>query len=73
MKPSVVIGILLILLGIVGFSLGGFSFSHEHQDAKVGPLDISHKQTQTVPIPPAASAIALIGGIALVAVGVARR
>ena len=69
MKPSVVIGILLILVGIVGFSLGGFSFSHEHQDAKVGPLDISHKQTQTVPIPPIVSAIALIGGIGLVVVG----
>jgi hypothetical protein len=73
MKPSTVIGIVLILVGIVGFSLGGFSFSHEHQDAKVGPLDISHKQTQTVPIPPVASAIALVGGIGLVVLGVTRR
>jgi hypothetical protein len=73
MKPSTVIGILLILVGIVGFSLGGFSFSHEKQDAKVGPIDISHKQTQTVPIPPILSAIALLGGIGLVAVGVKGR
>jgi hypothetical protein len=73
MKPSTVIGILLILVGIVGFSLGGFSFSHEKQDAKVGPIDISHKQTQTVPIPPILSALALIGGIGLVVVGVKGR
>jgi len=52
MKPATVIGIVLILVGVVGFSLGGFSFSHEKQDAKVGPIDISHKQTQTIPIPP---------------------
>jgi hypothetical protein len=69
MKPATLIGILLILVGIVGFAVGGFSFTHEHQDAKIGPLDIEHKQTSTVPIPPILSAIALVGGIALVVVG----
>jgi hypothetical protein len=73
MKPSTVIGIVLILFGVVGFSLGGFSFTHEKQDAKLGPIDISHKQTQTVPIPPVVSAIALLGGIGLVVVGVRGR
>ena len=68
MKPATILGIVLILLGIIGFAVGGFSFTHEHQDAKVGPLDISHQQTSTVPIPPILSAIALIGGIGLVAV-----
>jgi len=70
MKPATVIGIILIVIGIIGFAIGGFSYTHEKQDAKVGPLDISHKQTSTIPIPPILSGIALIGGIALVAVGV---
>jgi len=69
MKPATLIGILLILVGIVGFAVGGFSFTHEHQDAKIGPLNIEHKQTSTVPIPPILSGIALVGGIALVIVG----
>lgn len=73
MKPATVIGIVLILVGIVGFAVGGFSFTHEKQDAKIGPVDISHKQTSTVPIPPVLSAVALIGGIALVAVGAKSR
>jgi hypothetical protein len=73
MKPATIIGILLILLGIVGFAVGGFSFTHEHQDAKVGPIDIEHKQTSTVPIPPILSGIALVGGIALVVVGAKSR
>jgi hypothetical protein len=72
MKPATIIGILLIALGIVGFAVGGFSFTHEHQDAKVGPIDIEHKQTSTVPIPPVLSGIALVGGIALVVVGARR-
>jgi hypothetical protein len=72
MKPATIIGIILIIVGIVGFAVGGFSFTHEHQDAKIGPLDIEHKQTSTVPIPPILSGIALVGGIALVAVGIKR-
>ena len=73
MKPATIIGAILILVGIVGFAVGGFSFTHEHQDAKVGPIDIEHKQTSTVPIPPILSGIALVGGIALVVVGARSR
>jgi hypothetical protein len=73
MKPATIIGLILIVIGIVGFAVGGFSFTHEHQDAKVGPLDIEHKQTSTVPIPPILSGIALVGGIALVVVGAKSR
>ena len=69
MKPSTIIGILLIVIGIVGFAVGGFSFTHEKQDAKLGPLQIEHKQTSTVPIPPILSGIALVGGIAVVIAG----
>ena len=69
MKPATIIGLLLIVIGIIGFAVGGFSYSHEKQDAKVGPLQIEHKQTSTVPIPPILSGIALLGGIALVIVG----
>jgi hypothetical protein len=73
MKPATIIGAILILVGIVGFAVGGFSFTHEHQDAKIGPLNIEHKQTSTVPIPPILSGIALVGGIALVVVGARSR
>lgn len=69
MKPATIIGAILIVIGIVGFAVGGFSFTHEHQDAKIGPLNIEHKQTDTIPIPPILSGIAVIGGIALVVAG----
>jgi hypothetical protein len=69
MKPATILGALLILLGVIGFAVGGVSFTHEKQDAKVGPLSIEHKQTSTVPISPVLSGIALVGGIGLVVVG----
>jgi hypothetical protein len=73
MKPATIIGAILIVIGIIGFAIGGFSFTHEKQDTKIGPLNIEHKQTETVPIPPILSGIALVGGIALVVVGTKSR
>jgi hypothetical protein len=69
MKPLAIVGLLLIVLGIIGFALGGVSFTHEKQDAKIGPVEIDHQSTRTVPIPPVLSGIALTGGIVLVIVG----
>jgi uncharacterized membrane protein YidH (DUF202 family) len=70
MKAATVVGILLIVIGIVGFAMGGFSFTHEKKDVDMGPLQIEHQQKKTVPIPPIISAIALVGGLGLVVVGV---
>ena len=69
MKPATLIGLLLVVLGIVGFAAGGFSYTQHKQDAKVGPVEIGHDSTHTVWIPPVLSGIALVGGIGLVVVG----
>ena len=63
MKAATIVGILLIILGIVGFSMGGFSFTHEKKDVDLGPVQVSHQQKQTVPISPILSAISLIAGV----------
>jgi len=69
LKPITVVGIVLIIVGIVGFALGGFSFTHQKKDVDMGPIQISHQQKKTVPIPPILSTILLLGGIGLVVVG----
>jgi hypothetical protein len=70
MKPATIIGALLILLGVVGFATGGFSFTHKHKDIDAGPIQISHDKKETVPVSPVLSTIALIAGVGLVVVGV---
>jgi hypothetical protein len=70
MKTATWIGIALIVLSIIGFAAGGFSFTHEKKDVDLGPLQVSHQQKQTVPISPVVSVLALVGGIGLVVVGV---
>jgi hypothetical protein len=72
-KAATVVGILLILVGIVGFAVGGFSFTHEKKDVDLGPLQVEHKKTESVPIPPILSGIALVAGVGLVVVGTRSR
>jgi hypothetical protein len=69
MKPATIIGILLIILGIIGFATGGISFTHQKKDVDVGPVQISHKTQDTFPISPVLSTISLVAGIGLVVVG----
>jgi len=69
MKAATLVGILLIVIGIVGFAMGGISFTHEKKDVDLGPVQIQHKQKDTIPISPILSTFALIGGIGLVVVG----
>ena len=73
MKPATIVGILLIILGIIGFAAGGVSFTHEKKDVDVGPLQISHQQKQTFPISPVLSTLALVAGLGLVVVGAKAR
>jgi len=69
MKPATVVGILLVILGIVGFAVGGISFTHEKKVVDMGPVQLSHKETNTIPISPILSTISLVAGIGLVVVG----
>ncbi|HJX99102.1 MAG TPA: DUF3185 domain-containing protein [Chthoniobacterales bacterium] len=69
MKPAGIIGIILIIVGIVGFAWGGLHWDREKKDAQLGPLEIKHTEKQGINIPPVLSGICLVGGILLVAVG----
>jgi uncharacterized membrane protein YidH (DUF202 family) len=69
-KAATIVGILLIVLGIIGFAAGGFSFTHQKKDVDVGPVQLSHKETNTMPISPILSTVLLIAGVGLVVVGV---
>jgi uncharacterized membrane protein YidH (DUF202 family) len=70
MKAATIVGILLIVIGIIGFAAGGFSFTHEKKDVDLGPVQVSHEQKKTVPISPILSMVALVGGVGLVVLGV---
>ena len=69
LKPLTIVGIVLIVIGIIGFATGGLSFTHEKKDVDVGPVQISHKTKDTLPLSPIFSTVSLVAGLALVVVG----
>lgn len=51
MNASRIAGILLVVLGLAGFFTGGFSFTKDTTAAKVGPLELTVSEKQSVGIP----------------------
>jgi TRAP-type C4-dicarboxylate transport system permease small subunit len=58
----------LIVVGILALVYGGFSYTKDTHDAKIGPLELSVKDTERVNIPVWAGvgAIVIGGGLLLV-------
>jgi hypothetical protein len=69
MKPMTIIGIVLIVIGIVALALQGITVVTGEKVAKVGPLEVTKETKKTIPLSPILGALALAGGIVLVAVG----
>jgi drug/metabolite transporter (DMT)-like permease len=64
-----VLGAILIVLGLVGLVWGGFTYTTKEKVIDIGPIHATRDKTNNIPLPPIIGALALIGGIALVAVG----
>ena len=67
MKPGAIVGMILVVLGVVGFALGGFSFTQKEKVLDVGPIEATADDKKTVAIPPVLAGLALAGGVALIA------
>ena len=61
-----IVAVVLIVAGILGLAYGSFSFTKETHEAKIGPLELSVKEKETVNIPVWAGVGAIVvGGILL--------
>ncbi|MFZ2491882.1 MAG: hypothetical protein WA208_10390 [Thermoanaerobaculia bacterium] len=67
MNPVKVLAIVLIVVGILGLAYGGFSYTKDTTVVKLGPLEVSAKEKQTVNVPMWAGVGAIVaGGLLLV-------
>jgi hypothetical protein len=69
MRTTTLLAIVLIVIGIVAFGYQGISYTTKENVVDIGPLKVTTEKTNTLPLPPIVGAIALVGGIVLLAVG----
>jgi multidrug transporter EmrE-like cation transporter len=66
MKPVKIAAIVLIVAGVLGLVYGGFSYTRQTHETKLGPIEVSVKDKQTVNVPVWAGVGAIvIGGVLL--------
>lgn len=62
-----ILGIVLIVAGALALAYGQFTYTEDSHDAKMGPVELSVKDKETVNIPAWAGVAAILaGGILLV-------
>lgn len=69
MSAVKIAALVLMLAGVLGLAYGSFSYTKETHETKIGPLDLSVKDKQTVNVPVWAGVGAIVIGGVLLAFG----
>ena len=69
MTPVKLIAIALIAAGVLGLVYGNFSYTKDTHQLKLGPLELSMKEKETVNVPMWAGVAAIVAGAVLLVVG----
>ena len=67
MNQIKLVAVVLIVTGVLGLTYGGFSYTKDTTVVKVGPLELTAKEKQTINIPLwAGIGATVVGGLLLV-------
>jgi dipeptide/tripeptide permease len=69
MKPTIITGAVLILIGVLALAYQGFTYTKREKVLEIGPLQATTETEKTVPVPLLVGGLAIVGGVALVALG----
>lgn len=73
MTPTKLAGIALVILGGLALAYGGFSYTKDTQAVKLGPLELTVKEKQTVNVPLWVGVAAVVAGVLVLTLGAGRR
>ena len=72
MKTTSLTGIFLVLAGALALIYQGITYTKTEKLLDLGPIHATTETQKTIPLPPVVGALALIGGIAILAFGARR-
>ena len=67
MRSATLIGLALVRLGILALVYQGIGYTKHKEIVNIGPVHATSDEHKTIPLPPILGAIALVGGIVLIA------
>jgi uncharacterized membrane protein YidH (DUF202 family) len=73
MKPIILIGIVLVVLGALALAYQGINYTRTEKLLDLGPIHATTETQKRIPLPPIIGGMALIGGVALLIAGARRR
>lgn len=73
MRSLTTIGVVLVVLGILGFLIPRITFTEERTVLDVGPIEVQAEQERSIPIPDVAAGVAVVAGLAMVVAGSYRK
>lgn len=65
MSGKTILGILLLAVGIAILVWGGFTYTKDTHQAKLGPLHLEYKEKEHVDLPTWAGPVAVVAGVVL--------
>lgn len=65
MSAVKMLAIVLIVAGVLGLAYGGFTYTRDTHEAKLGPIELSIKDKETVNVPVWAGVGAIVAGLVL--------
>ena len=69
MSPIKIVAIVLIVAGVLALAYGGFSYTKDTHEAKIGPISLSVKEKEQVNVPQWAGIASILAGVVLLVVG----
>ena len=68
MNGTILAALVLIVAGVLGLAYGGFTYTKDTHETKLGPIELSVEEKETVNIPVWLGACAIIAGVLLLVV-----
>jgi len=69
MKSASWLGILLVVAGALMLAYQGINYTREKKVVDMGPVHVTQKSHEHIPLPPILGGLALVGGVVLLVLG----
>ncbi len=66
MKPIMLVGIVLVIVGAIVLGYHGITYTTHEKVLQFGPIEASKKTEKTIPLPPILGGVVLAAGIVLI-------